>query len=239
MGRCIKCALCTLVLQFRAKHKKNSKKVKKFEYKSPCSSPTEKKLKHKALEMEQLFDSGHGGQIRGEFNATEETALNPAARDARPKGGLEEEQSFDPATFDEYCKIVRQCTDVVAYSLSRDVMTESRSMIPKMRGLLHPSVKSEVDYAEVTKDTSNILAKWLDGNAAGTSAFVPDIEFREQCYAALKIFSCAGEEAKQIPLEYIDMFEEDDGIGMYNQLVEIIGEQEKKCLPLVNICLCA
>ena len=40
-------------------------------------------------------------------------------------------------------------------------------------------------------------------------------------------------------MEYINMFGEDDGIGMYNQLVEIIGEQEKKCLPLVNMCLCA
>ena len=98
-------------------------------------------------------------------------------------------------------------------------------------------MKSEVNYDEATKDGSNILAKWQSGEAAGMRAFIPDIEYRDDCYVALKIFSCAEEEAKLITMEYVEMFGKDDGIGMYNQLVEIIGEQEKKCLPLVNMCL--
>lgn len=110
-------------------------------------------------------------------------------------------------------------------------------MIPKMRKLLGPEAKSEVDFSEASKDASNILAKWSNDDVAGTRAFIPDLQFRDDCYAALKIFACAQEEAKQIPIEYIGMFGEGDGIGMYNQLLDIIGEQDKKCLPLVNLCL--
>ena len=65
---------------------------------------------------------------------------------------------------------------------------------------MHPSVKGEVDYSEVTKYGSNILTQLMKGNAAGTGAFILDIKYRDQCYDALKIFSCASEEAKEIPL---------------------------------------
>ena len=89
-----------------------------------------------------------------------------------------------------------------------------------MRGLLDPAVKGEVDYAEATKDESNILAQWMIGDTAGTRAFIPDLKDRDECYAAaFQIYSCADEEAKQIPQEYIEYFREDDGIGIYNELV--------------------
>ena len=100
-------------------------------------------------------------------------------------------------------------------------------MIPKMRKLMSPATKSEVDFCEAAKDASNILSKWSNDDVAGTRAFIPHLQFRDDCYAALKIFACAQEEAKQIPIEYIKIVGEDDGIGMYNQLLDIIGEQDK------------
>ena len=84
-------------------------------------------------------------------------------------------------------------------------------MIRKMRGLLHPSMKSEVDYVEAAKDGSNILVQWSHGYAAGAMAFIPDLSDHDLCYAALKILSCAAEEAKRIPKEFVGLFDEDDG----------------------------
>ena len=240
MVRCNKCGNCLAVLDFRAKNKGNRKKVKRFENKNACENPTAAK-RARISEAERLVAAGHGGEIRGEYRplpSGEEASIDPAARKTRPKEGrLKEDEFFDQKAFDEYLKAVNDCTKAAKDSPSADVKLEARTMIPKMRGLLDPSMKSEVDYAEATKDGSNILTKWQSGEAAGTRAFIPNLQFRDECYAALKIFSCAEEEAKQIPLEYVGMFGEDDGIGMYNQLVEIIGEQDKKCLPLVNMCL--
>jgi len=240
MGRCKNCEGCSAVLEFKENNKgsKNfAKKLKKYEKANPCTNPTAKRAK--ISEVGSLFAAGHGGKIRGEHQpipSVEEAALEAAARKARPKASLKEAK-FNQEAFDEYSDLVLKCTNAAAKSSSADVKLESRSMIPKMRGLLDPSVKDEVDYAEATKDTNNILAQWEQDKAAGTRAFIPDLQFRDECYAALKIFSCAEEESKLIPMEYIEMFGEDDGIGMYNQLVEIIGEQDKKCLPLINMCL--
>ena len=68
-------------------------------------------------------------------------------------------------------------------------------------------------------------------------AFIPDLKDRDECYADLEIYSCAGKEAKQIPQEYIEYYGEDDSIRIYNELIGMIGEREKKCLPFVNMCL--
>ena len=62
----------------------------------------------------------------------------------------------------------------------------------------------------------------------------PVITDRNECYAALKIFSCAAEEAKQIPEEFCQCCGE-EGIYIYNELVQMIGEREKNCLPYVNM----
>ena len=97
-------------------------------------------------------------------------------------------------------------------------------MIPKIRKLLSPAAKSEVDFCEATKDASNILSKLWNDHVAGTRAFIPNLPFFHDYYAALKIFVCAQEEVKQILIEYIKMFGEDDGIGMYNQLLDIVWE---------------
>jgi len=75
-----------------------------------------------------------------------------------------------------------------------------------MRGLLDPAVKGEVDYAEASKDGSNILAQSMIGNTFGTRTFIPDLKDRDECYAVLQIYSCAGEDAKQILQEYIEYF---------------------------------
>lgn len=154
-----------------------------------------------------------------------------------PRGSLLEEPYFDDEAYNEYADIARQCTKAAKDAQCRGVQAEARTMIPKMRDLLALATKSEVDFREATKDTSNVLAKWSNDNVADTRAFIPDLEFCHDCYAALKIFSCAQEEAKHIPIKYIEMFGDDDGIGMYNHLLEIIGEQDKTCLPFVKVCL--
>lgn len=84
-----------------------------------------------------------------------------------------------------------------------------------MRGLFDPTVKSKVDSCKTMKDTGNILANWLKGDVTGKRV-IPDINFRDNCYSELKILYCAHEEARQIPIEYMEMFGEDDGIEMYN-----------------------
>ena len=241
MGRCNGCPACLAVLEFRTSNKKNRKKIKKFEKANPCVNPTAN-LKRKISEVEQLFAAGHGGEIRGEFRAVPVTAIDGGGttlrtQKARVRGESVEPTSFNQDAFDEYLDLVLRCTETAKESTSSDVKAEASSMITKMRGLLHPSVKDEVDYAEATKDSSNILTHWMKGEAAGTRAFIPDINYRDQCYAALKIFSCASEEAKKIPFEFAEAFGEDDGIDLYNQLIGMIGEREKQCLPLVNMCL--
>lgn len=109
-------------------------------------------------------------------------------------------------------------------------------MITKMRGVLDPSLKYEVDYEEAVKDVSNALFMWRMEAAAGKRAFIPDIADRDLCFAAVKIFSHALEEAKVIPEEFCEEFGR-FGIPVYNDLVGIIGERDKNCIPFVNMCL--
>ena len=109
-------------------------------------------------------------------------------------------------------------------------------MVPKMRALLRPQTKDEVDFLEATKDLSNVYLWWLDDSPAGSRAFIPDIEDRDTCLAALQIYSCAAEEAERIPEEFNEAFGF-EGPHMYNELICLIGEKEKKCLPFVNMCL--
>ena len=46
-------------------------------------------------------------------------------------------------------------------------------MIAKMRGLLDPLVKLEVDYDEAIKDVSNVAFMWRMNAAAGKKGFYP------------------------------------------------------------------
>ena len=78
------------------------------------------------------------------------------------------------------------------------VVTEGPSMISKMRGLLTPSIKCEVDYEEASKNVCNVLIHWQKGETVGKRAFIPDVKDCDDCYAILKIFSHATEEAKLI-----------------------------------------
>ena len=83
---------------------------------------------------------------------------------------------------------------------------------------------------------SNIWLQWLQGKAAGKRAFIPTIEDRDECYAALQIFSHAADKAKLITEEFCKEFG-DISICIYNDLVGMIGEREKKCPPFVNMCI--
>ena len=95
--------------------------------------------------------------------------------EARPDGSFNESNDFDEAAFDEYTRMVLECTQVAEETESVDVQEEGPSMIKKMRGLLHPSVKLEVDYEVAVKDVSNVLFMWKMNAAAGSRAFIPNI----------------------------------------------------------------
>ena len=138
--------------------------------------------------------------------------------------------------FDDYVALVLQCTEIARMTISSDVKLERQSIITKMRGLLDPKMKAEVDYEEASKDVSNVWLQWSTGEAAGKRAFIPTIEDRDQCYAALQIFCHAADEAKIISQEFCKEFG-DPGIGLYNELVSMICEKDKNCLPFVNMCL--
>ena len=64
----------------------------------------------------------------------------------------------------------------------------SPSMIAKMRGLLDPTVKFEVDYEKAANDVCNVFMHWQNNSAAGKMAIIPDIDDCDECYAAVKIF---------------------------------------------------
>ena len=123
-------------------------------------------------------------------------AIQLFARTTRPKGCLTQEHIFSDDFYNTYSKLLIRCTKVRKHSTSFAVKAEYPSMVRKMRGLLALSVKCELDFAEVTTDPSNIVTQWSQGLAAGTRAFIPDTQYRDECYAALKILSCASEEAK-------------------------------------------
>ena len=236
MPRCNKCLICLDVLAFRKNNKGNRKKIKVYEKTRICMHPTVSSKKRKLTEAEILLAGGRGGQIRNERLLEQPLLPGPKARLARPKTNFNENSFFNDASYDEYTKLVLKCTAVVESSKSHDVKKEGRSMISKMRGLLDPAVRSEVDYEEAVKDVSNVWIHWSNGEAAGKRAFIPTVEDRDQCYAALRIFSYAADEAKLIPQEFCEEFGE-WGIGVYNELIGMIGERDKNYLPFVNMCL--
>ena len=51
------------------------------------------------------------------------------------------------------------------------------------------------------------------------------------------IFSHADEKTKVIPKEFCKEFG-NMGISIFNDLVGMIGERDRNCLPFVNMCLC-
>lgn len=204
MPRCNTCSMCLEVLDYRKAHKQKRyvKKVKRYEFSHPCGDDAAPSKKMRMTEAQSLDSTGyevHGGRLRGVNAAITATPNSPVAlteRSARPKDSLSEDIYFNHKSFDKYADIVLQCTQTYESTASSDVKAEGPSMIFKMRGLLSPSVKCEVDYEEASKDVCNVLLHWQKGEAAGKRAFIPDINDRDDCYAALKIFSHASEEAK-------------------------------------------
>ena len=242
MPRCNQCPTCLSVIEFRKSNRKNRKKIKRYEFNNVCEDTTVPQKKRRLTEVESLDSAGYkvkSGRVVG-INHLVSTLPTDARftveRSARPKGNLNEDSHFNSEKYDEYVELVLQCTQTFECSESSDVTTEGPSMIKKMRGLLDPSVKFEVDYEEAVKDVSNVLFMWKMDAAAGKRAFIPDMDDRDLCYAAVKIFSHAAEEAKLIPEEFCKEFGR-VGIPVYNDLIGIIGERDKNCLPFVNMCL--
>ena len=56
---------------------------------------------------------------------------------------------FNDEKYDEYVALVLQCNQTFLDSESSDVIAEGPSIMSKMRGLINPGVKFEVDYEEL------------------------------------------------------------------------------------------
>ena len=110
-------------------------------------------------------------------------------------------------------------------------------MLVKMKDLLDPLVKDEVDYEEAVENVSNVWKGWMSCEAAGKRAFIPTVSDHDECRVALKIFFHAVEEEKLIPYEFCNKFGK-EGLRVSNELVSMIGDRDKKCLPFLNMCLC-
>ena len=108
-------------------------------------------------------------------------------------------------------------------------------MLIKMRGLLASQSRNEVDYKEATKDCSNIAVMWLKNEAAGIRAFIPDINDRDQCYATLKIYSCALKESNIIPTEFVEVWGE-DSYWVYKNMLDNIRSRERE--PVYHLLTC-
>ena len=108
-------------------------------------------------------------------------------------------------------------------------------MLNKIRGLLTPQLRNKVDYKEATKDCNNIAVMWLKNEAAGTRAFTPDVNDRDECYASLKIYSCALEESKIIQTKFVEVWRE-NGYWVYKTMLDNIGSRERASLLFVDMC---
>jgi hypothetical protein len=236
MGRCNNCSACKAYAEYKLqnKGKRNEKKVKRFDTANKCENPTSAKRKRRLTEEENLRSKGYGKRIRGEIESPIASSDHRTSRSSRPDRLSED--MFDPAAYEEYTKLVILCTRAADATTSQAVKNESSSILSKMRSVLDPKVRDEVDFVEASKDGSVILKQWVEGQAVGRKAFIPDLTDRDECFAAVRILSCAGEERKIIVNEFVDAFSE-EGIPIYNELLNNIGERDKQCMPFVNMCL--
>lgn len=237
MPGCNKCASCLEVIVWKTESKgpKNEKKRKKLDKAKPCSNSSSNGKKKRASEVASLHAAGHRGQVRGEFAPVPN---KPAERMVRPKSNFDESLSFNSKAFDKYIQLMVQCTNTAKASKSADVQLEAKTMLPKMRKLTNLQLKMEVDYSEATRDITTVLISWSNGDAAGTRAFIPEIEYQDDCNNALKIFACAEEESKKIRKEYLGLFGRDEGVDVYSKLLysrarqglPSVGEPLPSCL---------
>ena len=103
---------------------------------------------------------------------------SPTHRSSRdgPLEGAMEEKDYDEKSFSAYSELVDKC---VALDPQGDVAHEYQSIILKMKSILSPDVRPEVDYEEAYRDVYTVYMAWSVGNAVGKSAFVLDVRERD------------------------------------------------------------
>jgi len=153
-----------------------------------CSNPTTATEKRELDEVEQLcLMNAHGGRLLGDVLPENNAYLKSDDRTTCSKGNLKEDTVFDGTAFDEFSALVLCRTDPGTNSFCSDVRAETKSMIPKIRALMHQQSKYQVDVFEAIKHCSNVFMWWLDDQLTGACAFIPNDKDRDVCIAALKI----------------------------------------------------
>ena len=97
------------------------------------------------------------GEVKGDIQpilSVDDVSLAPADRATRPKCDLHTDSFFDSDAFDEYVSLINECTKSATRTGSSGVKAESKTMLSKMKGLMHPPVKYKDDFVEATKDVS-------------------------------------------------------------------------------------
>ena len=109
------------------------------------------------------------------YDTVHDVDIASRSRSARPKGNLYDDKFFNQNVYDDYTQIVLWCTQTFKTTESKYVMDEGPSMIAKMKDLLDPLVKFEVDCEEVAKDVCNVLMHWQNNSTGGKRAFIPTL----------------------------------------------------------------
>ena len=87
-----------------------------------------------------------------------------------------EEKDHDEKSFSACSELVDKC---VSLDPQGGVAHEHQSAVLKMKSVLSPDVRPEVDHKEAHRDVHMVHMAWSVGNAVGKSAFVLDVRERD------------------------------------------------------------
>lgn len=216
------------------KYKKKAhqeKERKKLSKKKPCTGanrPNPQKRRRTDVELLSIA-GGSGG--RANAAAAASAPAVPGPRTNVPVVCSYAEGQYNHDHFNKYLCFVNECESAAQKSNAEAIQAEAADIVRKLRGLLDPSIRSEVDYEEACEDFSPILVSWKADNPIGRRAFIPTEQDKCMAVNALRIINCAAEERIQILQECIDKFG-DEGVDIFNELLSNISDGIKIRCPL-------
>ena len=108
------------------------KKVKSFENNHICEHPIAPTKKRRATAMEVLLSGGSGNRMRtgsSHDHPTPQVENDSHARAAQTDASYNKNINFNQVAFDDYVRVVLQCTEIAKTTISSDVKLEGPSVI--------------------------------------------------------------------------------------------------------------